>query len=386
MLIETKDILCRFSENIEWASSVDLATAWATENDGLYKLKKTSDLEIRAIVGLWGNITDPKVLRILDSIGKLRIVDKSRFFHPKVYVFRNPKKSVAWVGSANFTRGGFKSNEELLFETSDTKAIENWFDRLWDQCGCLQDGAIDEYVKDREQNPPKVPQEPPSLPDRPLTLLQGVTDWNGYLNALKLCDRWWVSRTDHSVLGKSSSWYDTIYQLRPIVRQNWGEIEDDDGKRLLGLLRKEGADWGFLGRMRSLAYITIFQDEYTLNKIQDAVHGVVVADDNDFPGSAIEAYDKITDIKNLGPANATRLLALARPDRIVSINGGSRDGLAEYFKLNLKGDPLPSERYRSLLDRLYEKPWFNGPGPEAPCESNIWSMRAALMDCFVYRG
>ena len=157
-------------------------------------------------------------------------------------------------------------------------------------------------------------------------------------------------------------------------------------KRLLGLLRKEGADWGFLGRMRSLAYITIFQDEYTLNKIQDAVHGVVVADDNDFPGSAIEAYDKITDIKNLGPANATRLLALARPDRIVSINGGSRDGLAEYFKLNLKGDPLPSERYRSLLDRLYEKPWFNGPGPEAPCESNIWSMRAALMDCFVYRG
>ena len=392
MLIETKDILRRFCENIEWATSIDLATAWATENDGLYKLcqlKETSDLEIRAIVGLWGNFTHPMALKILDRIGRLRIVDENQHFHPKIYVFRSPKKSVAWVGSANFTKGGFELNEELLLATSDTKTIENWFDRLWHKCDHLQDGAIDEYAKHRKQNqpnPPSLPQGPiPRLPDGPLTLLQGVTDWNGYLDALEQCNRWWASRKGYFVLEETHSWYETISQLHHIVKQqNWSEIDDTDRKHLIGL-QGINANWGLLGRMRPLALDAIFQEKHTLNTVQDAVRDVVAADDSDFPDAAIEAYEKITGIKNLAHATATRLLALARPDRIVSFNEKSRNGLVKYFNLNINSGSLKSESYRSLLDSLYKKSWFNGPRPETPRERNIWAMRAALMDCFVYQ-
>ena len=389
MLIETKDILHRFSENIEWATSVDLATAWATENKGFDKLKAGAEyLRIHAIVGLWGNITDPKVLKKLDDIGKLRIVDGNQHFHPKIYIFRSSKKSIAWVGSANFTRGGFELNEELIFETSDTKAIEGWFNRLWHQCGRFQEGAIDEYDERRKQNPPKWPirlrGSIPLLPNGPLELLQGVDDWDGYLNALDCCDQFWSSRIGYSVLGETDSWYDTIQELRVVIKQNWGQIVDGYRKGLLGL-KGVNAKWALLGRMRQPAFNTIFMNKRNLKTVQNAIHRVAFADDRDFPDVAIEAYEEITDIKGLKTANATRLMTLARPDYIVSFNGKSQSGLTEYFELSLPEKLSPS-KYRSLLDSLYEKPWFNVPPPETPRERNIWSMRAALLDCFVYSG
>jgi len=37
-----------------------------------------------------------------------------------------------------------------------------------------------------------------------------------------------------------------------------------------------------------------------------------------------------------------------------------------------------------LLDRIYEQAWFKAPEPEDQYERTIWSMRAALLDAFVY--
>ena len=95
--------------------------------------------------------------------------------------------------------------------------------------------------------------------------------------------------------------------------------------------------WALLGRMRPKAFNVIFENERNRNTVQNAVHDVAAADAKDFPGAAIQAYQKITGITNLGPATATRLLALSRPDRIVSFNKASRKGLAKYFNLDLGG-------------------------------------------------
>ena len=38
-----------------------------------------------------------------------------------------------------------------------------------------------------------------------------------------------------------------------------------------------------------------------------------------FPGVAIDAYEKMIDIEDIGKGSATRLLALARPDYLVFI-------------------------------------------------------------------
>ena len=392
-LIETKDIISRFSKNVEWATNVDIATAWATENDGLRKLEENSErLKIRTVVGLWGNVTDPLVLRRLRRLGKLRVVDSDQCFHPKIFIFRNPEKSVAWVGSANFTSGGFGKNEELLLETRNAKAVETWFNKLWKRCGRLEEGAIDQYARQRKRNPPEQLFRPrgftPRLEDGPLALLQGVADWNGYVDALERCDQLWWSRLDgdYSVLGESNCWEETIGKLRVVVNGDWERISDDEKKSMLGL-RGTDKKWALLGRMRHAAFNAIFLNEGNLNTVKDAVSGIADAKDRDFPGVAIDAYEKITSIEQVKHGTATRLLALARPDHLVSYNNESRSGLVEYLELPFSPTaPLTPQRYQDLLERLYEKPWFNAPCPRNLREKSIWSMRAALIDCFVYSG
>ena len=111
-------------------------------------------MRVRAIVGLWHYVTDPKALRRLDRLGKLRLAGGGRRFHPKVYLFRGHGRSSAWIGSANFTAGGFATNEEAVFESEDADSVKRWFKNLWRECGGLDENAIDEYERARKKNPP----------------------------------------------------------------------------------------------------------------------------------------------------------------------------------------------------------------------------------------
>ncbi len=71
-------------------------------------------------------------------------------------------------------------------------------------------------------------------------------------------------------------------------------------------------------------------------------------------------------------------------DSIVSLKGASQEGLAKIFSLapTTLGHP---KNYQLLLGELYESLWFNEPEPESSHERDIWLMRAALVDCFVYK-
>ena len=69
-------------------------------------------------------------------------------------MFRGPDKSVAWIGSANFTHAGFGMNQEALFETRNSQDVEEWFDNLWEQCGSLDECAIGRYAESRLKSSP----------------------------------------------------------------------------------------------------------------------------------------------------------------------------------------------------------------------------------------
>ena len=149
MLFTEDEILPRFIQHLSWAVEIDLATAWATSHEGLRALQRQRPSpEVRAIVGRWGNLTDPFALRTLAKIGQLRGPDASRHFHPKVFIFRGGSKSIAWVGSGNFTSGGFGMNDEAVFETTDTESVQDWFDDLWEHT-------------DRSTPPPSMPMPNP---------------------------------------------------------------------------------------------------------------------------------------------------------------------------------------------------------------------------------
>ena len=385
MLIDPGTIADRFEENLEWTTRLDLVSAWATEHDGLCLLEERAEqrLQVRAIVGLWNYITEPEALRRLDRLGKLRLAGGGRRFHPKVYLFRGQGRTSAWIGSANFTAGGFAINEEAVFESSDTESVTSWFQNLWRECGPLDENAIDEYERVRKKNP--LPRQPLAgaggRMTAPMTLLKRVTDWDSYVAALRECDIWWSDRYPWSVLGEPISWRHTIEVLRDILtRKNFANFDDNDRRRVLGLAG--GGGWGLLGRMRNNSINTVFEQHTQV--IQEILREATEADDSAFPDLAFDTYERMTELKGVGPGIATRLLSLARPDRFVSVNNGSRNGLALYSGL-APGTLGREDNYRQLLVIVYGEDWFRAPKPANRLHASIWGMRAALLDCFVYR-
>ena len=404
MLITREKIQDRFSQNLEWATEIDLASAWASPNRGLCALRRQFPRpEVRAIVGLSDNITDPDALRELADMGELRVFPEAgerRLFHPKVYIFRGSGRSVAWIGSANFTCPGFGGtekvlgHEEVLFETSDTKAVERWFNQLRKRCTRLDKVAITFYADHRTKHRPAQRSktwDPASLDESPpVWLLNEVDDWRSYVEALKRCDQWWNrwSRKHHpknpwSVLGKPNSWRETIQGLQEIVHKDWrDELSGDERSHLRGL---GGAQWALLGDLRRVPEERLFGSNR--KKIQEILYGVAFNNAASLD-EAIRAYKSLTDKKDgkalVGPATATRLLALAKPDRFVSLNGGSRKWLARCFGPNTPTALKTPKNYRSLLEKIYDQTWFREPDPRDELEHEICSMRAALLDCFVY--
>ena len=214
-----------------------------------------------------------------------------------------------------------------------------------------------------------------------MQLLQRADDWRGYVRALEECDRWWCTHYDWSVLSELYSWSETIQGLHDVVvRRNWRTLDDHDRRRMLGLVQGEG--WALLGRMRSPAMQAVFGDN--LAEIQQIVQGVAGEPESAFPDTAVRAYAKLTDIRGIGSGIATRLLTLARPDRLVSLNGASKIGLAHAFGIAPTTLKQP-RNYGRLLERIYGKAWHGDPAPIDAREETIRWMRAALLDCFVYQ-
>ena len=384
MLIDPETIAGRFEENLEWTTRLDLVSAWATEHDGLRLLEERAEqgLQVRAIVGLWNYITEPEALRRLNRLGQLRLAGGGRRFHPKVYLFGGQGRSSAWIGSANFTAGGFAINEEAVFESGDTESVIAWFKKLWRECGRLDENAIDEYERARKKNPPSR-QPLPRTGGRmtaPMTLLQRVTDWDSYVAALRECDIWWSNLYPWSVLGEPVSWCHTIGVLRDILtREDLVDLDDADQRRVLGLA---GGGWGLLGSMRNNSVNTVFG--HNAQDIQEILREVAEADDDAFPDLAFDAYERMREFDGIGPGIATRLLSLARPDHFVSVNNGSQEGLAQYS--GLAPQTLgKANNYQTLLYIIHDERWFRAPKPDNRLEASIWGMRAALLDCCVYR-
>ena len=212
---------------------------------------------------------------------------------------------------------------------------------MWNQCYLLGESDIKNYEAHRRKNPSPQPSKtwaPPKIdnPPPPRWLLDEVDDWRSYVAAVDRCNWWWKrwSKRHHpnnpwSVLGETKSWRETIQELHDVVKDDWSNLSDYNQKRLRGL---GGAHWALLGDLKRVSAKRLFGSNR--KKIQKVLIEVAENDSVSLD-EAITAYRFLTDKKDgkslVGTATATRLLALARPDRFVSLNGGSSKGLARCF-------------------------------------------------------
>ena len=223
--------------------------------------------------------------------------------------------------------------------------------------------------------------------------IPGSVTWDRYFQALRERDLWWRHETSNrpsqfSVLPPGRSWVGVIASLRDLVRKDWSDFSKSDQKRLLGLTQDDEEDWMLLGRMRDAARRVVFDEDATRGGIENAVKRVIAGADDDFPRVVMDAYREMQSVDGVGVGVTTRLLTVARPDRVVSLNGGSSMGLARCAAVRPTTLTEEPRNYEKLLRFIYAKPWFRAPETacRSPLEREARSMRVALLDCFVYRG
>ena len=399
----TADKLPRaFKDKLATARRIDIASAWATFGPGLDLLcaaHKKRGKKIRAIIGTFGNATDPDALERLQEIGKLCLVDGGGpLFHPKIYIFRNGRTSSVWIGSANFTRAGFGRNEEVVYETGDCEEALKWFEKQWeDHGGRSPVSKIDEYRKRRKrQGVSRTAAKLAGQPEQGLMsrteLLVNASSWQEYLAALGQCNELWMAEgVKWTVLGNEYSYVHTIDKGKHVAhRKSWVGLDDQERAILLGLRDDVEGAWGLLGTLtRATEVKAVFatsneaQNRESLKCVREIIERVIMAPDRKFPDIAEKALTQIRDEGGFGfgVGTATRLLTLARPDRMVSVNSKSRVGLAEAFGL---APSTLGKNYGQLLENLYTAPWYRDPPGLAKRGLQLWNMRAALVDSFVY--
>lgn len=335
------------------------------------------------------------------DFGKLRIADGQRLFHPKFYLFHKGSTSTVWVGSANFTSGGFARNAELLAETQGGDDARQWFTQLWKTLPTDPQAAVADYTERYE--PPTHSSdsgdddsaESDDLPSHPIDLLEPMPkSWSAYMTALRTADRWWRAQgCDWSVLGPFRSYVHTISSAAEVIhRTNWNDLTIDDADILLSTRKGRYGAYGLLGNMGQLGRVKqafrgqTDKDLDIRQSCRTALAKAAASQGEDFYAAAHNALRSITSFEGFGAGVATRLLTLACPARAVSVNAGSAVGLGRLFKLpgtvGVLGAP---DTYVELLRCIHNTAWYRAPMPSGGFEQEVWGMRAALLDAFVYQ-
>ena len=394
----------RFVELVDDARRIDIVVAWASSCDEI-KTLAASDADIRAVVGTSGNSTNPSTLRHLTEFANLRIPPNNppRIFHPKYYLFHG-EETVCWVGSANLTKGGFGRNVELIHEFDLTrKEDQEWFECLWADLNPDPWPAILEYEarytppqRNRRPAPPREEADLPSLAD--------VDTWEQFVEGLRVYDEYYRYHEDSygfDVLGETHSWLHTINTGHEIVLLNdWMNLTKRECRILRGFTANNDheGNWGLLGTVRGGGTYVFNPErmpevETIRMQIQEQITQALQADPDEIAAVGTDAMAAIRHLRHVenadhgtGSAAATRWLALARPDCMVSVNRASASGLGEASGLPQNPNDLANV-YADLLGWLHGQEWFNefnGGQPDDPEEREIWNRRAALVDVFVY--
>ena len=171
--------------------------------------------------------------------------------------------------------------------------------------------------------------------------LEHIETWGEFVDALHVLNDYCHRRQfGWDVLGETHSYLHTMRVGGPIARrEHWENFSLRDCNILLGRKRMDrdatGA-WGLLGDLSGAGtVVNAFKPpgkpevrSYVLEQIQR----VVAAKGAGIAEAAKSAVANIWGLPRFGPATPTRLLALACPGQLVSVNGPSAPRLGEFAK------------------------------------------------------
>lgn len=373
------------------SNSIDIAVAWATTWSGLKDILKTAENDkarVRILVGVGGYITDPEHLKVIAEHTDLRVYDQpsGSLFHPKLYIFGNSASYTCWVGSANCTHRGFHDNIETVAEFIDDDGLARQeFERLWlsENSKIFTDFDLSAYALKRKELFSKLP-----TPIADELMLPSMSEGQ-QKNSDILKAEWDVYAKKlmqiHPDIGRGfdlNNWLYVLDQRNQFLQRSW---EDDLSSQDLSIMygKKPFSHFGRLVPINEKNFrgTTGKKRRIDIGKIlQEVVHS------NRFHEALTQKWlENLLSIEGCGPALATRLLVLARPDWFVVVNKKSFNGLAKRFDVpNLQH--LKPKLYAELLGKIHQEPWFCSPRPHDEQGRRLWDYRAALIDPLVCSG
>ena len=399
LLTSPGEITSTFNALLDECHGVSFAVAWASfEFDSCNRLLKSHRKIRRGVVGTQFYQTDPEFIESFIGKENVKFIlhQSGGVFHPKVYLFEGRKGNWSClIGSANFTRGGFGENNELLvhIEKRDDSSgaigleIRRQIETYWDQEKAICADKIDlkryRYWKDHFK--------------RPLDKSQGKFGTKiakKSLNEIELLNWGWPEfflkvqqDPHHSLAGRIK----VLSAARTLFEEHGSlaTMPREDRQGVGGFFFTSDTPWGWFGSMRGAGIFKNLINEHPegLSNALDEIplEGPVRRDDYE---AFIDQYKAAYPQRNgqpsrAGLATATRLLAMKRPDYFVCLDTANRVGLSGAFGITINNHDYDAY-WDSIIEHICEGKWWNCRRPRRNIEGQVWDGRAAFLDAIYY--
>lgn len=385
------ETLAALRDITDWAQEIWLAYAWASSDKGRAKHWKSLPLGkvTRAIIGVQFAQTEPDALNRLRNCGPgvLKIVKDTRgVFHPKVLIGLSGPHVRILLGSSNFTRGGFDGNTELNITLSGRitdlvlSEIIEFFDMQWDDPRAFEPET--EFLKvytDKYENRPR----PENIWRDVRSNLQSAeldVGWNDFFALIQQHHLWAITNHDEVRVfddDERGSYLQTVEQCQRYFHTNHSlaSMPEDHRKFVAGTIRNESGYFGSMTPAGRFKHLILSNPKVISDALASIpLHGRVT-------DAAIMKYlTTVLDAPGVNFGGATRLLAMRRPDRFISLNKASRKKIKALFGLA----PSRPPSYLELLHRVWAMPWCASKEPTKLRERRVWKARVALLDAIFY--
>ncbi len=344
-------------------------------------------------MGTHGYLTNPLFIERFYPSKKVKFIKgDGPTFHPKVYLFE--RRNGDWaclIGSANFTRPGFHSNQEACFlVTSDDPGSANvrqeaeaLISRCWKKKG-LSLADVKAYAENAKRRPPS-----PAVDDiekengKNLSQLQAMS-WRQFCRAVKAGE---TRRGD-----KIQRRIELLEHVRSCLSKKSLRGLDTGDRKLIGGFgspmdeKVPLYEWGAFGSMRGAGSFKKLINNQNAH-LSKALDEIPLTDD-----VSEEQYDAFMHLyrkafprgKGQGIATATRLLAMKRPDWFVCIDGANRAQLRKRLGRAPQGHNYKGY-WNYVINKVHASTWWKAPEPKSRRDSAIWRGRAAFIDSICYR-
>ncbi|MCG2593017.1 hypothetical protein LZ009_09510 [Ramlibacter sp. XY19] len=338
--------------------------------------------------------TAPKVLEKFQNLAAAKVrPPNGALFHPKVYLFETDECAYALVGSHNLTHAAlFGSNVEVSILLSGVpsdslfRSLKEFVREEWKLAERIDDEFLFAY---RQQYEAKKPAEeslkqfarlrPAKSTRRPSPL---ELDWTDFVRRVKgdahhsLDGRLAVLRMASELFEHHKSFAAMPVLSRKAVAGTLGDNERGP----------DNLSWGWFGTMTGLGdFASMVKNRpAALSHALDEIPDEQPVTEDHFNRYCRKFNAAFRDAQHKGgPATASRLLALKRPDVFVGVNGANRVGLCDAF--GTAPTTLRLDNYwERIVIPMQASPFWCSQRPSRGVTAEIWDCRAALLDSIYY--